>query len=195
MPTYPRSEMEEMMERWLEANRQAEQHGDWSTNLSPFYEKTAEYRWNMGPNQECVFQGRDEIRDVALGYHMKGFEKWHYPYHTILIDEKRGTVIGLYDQISPTGVTVAGISGSWFEYGGNYQWRRQRDFFDLSNVKAVIFQMAGENQLEPIVKQKIHDQARGKLLPGIQRLSEERSICAKVNDFLAMLKIVIFGRY
>ena len=193
MPPYPRSELEEMMQRWLKANELAEREGDWSKHLSQFYQQDAEYRWNMGPKQECVFRGRDQIRDIALGYHMKGFEQWKYPYHTVIIDDQRGTVIGLYDQISPTGVAVAGISGSWLEYGGNFQWRWQRDFFDLGNVKTIMFQMAGENQLEPIVQQKIQQQARGTLLPGIERISQERSVCAKVHDFLAMLKIVIFG--
>jgi hypothetical protein len=193
MPSYPRSELEERMNRWLQANKDAERDGDWSSPLSLFYAEDAEYRWNMGPNQECVFRGRQEIRDVALGYHMKGFEEWQYPYHTVIIDEQKGLVIGLYDQVSPTGVKVAGVSGTLFEYGGNFQWRRQRDFFDLGNVKAVMFQMAGENRLAPIVKQKVYEQARGNLLPGIERISEERSICAKLNDFMAMLKIVVFG--
>ena len=147
----------------------------------------------MGPDQECVFRGRAEIRDVALGYHMKGFEKWRYPYHTLIIDEQRGTVIGLYDQVPPSGQKVAGISGSWFEYGGNYQWRWQRDFFDLNNVKAVMFRLAGENKLEAVVKEKIHDQARGKLLPGIERIGPQQSMCTRLNNFMAMVRVSAFG--
>ena len=158
MPPYPRSELEEMVERWLEANRNAERDGDWSTHLGSFYKEDAQYRWNMGPNQEFYANGRDEIRDIALGYQMKGFEKWRYPYHNIIIDERRGTVIGFWDQVAPSSLdnhddlVVSGISGSWFEYGGNYQWRWQRDFFDLGNVKDVMFQMAGRQGLDPAVK-------------------------------------------
>ena len=29
MPAYPRKELEEMVERWLDANKQSEQEGDW----------------------------------------------------------------------------------------------------------------------------------------------------------------------
>lgn len=183
------------MTRWLDANRAAERDGDWSTHLGSFYQEDAEYRWNMGPDQEFVALGRQEIRDIALGYHMKGFEKWRYPYHTVIMDEKRGTVIGLYDQVSPSGEKVAGISGSWFKYGGNFQWRWQRDFFDLGNVKTVMFHMAGEGYLEPIVKQKIHEQAKGKMLPGVRSLPSNRpnSICTRLNDVIAMMKIVLFG--
>ena len=142
---YPRAELEEMVQRWLQANQQAERQGDWAKSLGPFYTLDAQYSWNMGPNQEFVAQGRQEICDIALGYYMKGFENWSYPYHDVIIDEKRGTVIGFYKQLAPatrpdgTSYEVVGVSGSWFEYGGNYQWKWQRDFFDLGNVKALFF--------------------------------------------------------
>lgn len=200
MPQYPREEIEEMVERWLQANRDAEESGDWTTHLGPMYTENAEYGWNIGPNEEFVAHGRKEICDIALGYQMKGFEEWEYPYHDIIIDEKRGSVIGFWKQLSPysradgTRYEIAGIGGSWFEYAGNFQWRWQRDFFDLGNAKAMFFELAGAGLLEPVVKEKIHQQAKGTLLPGHRRLRAEPSRWEKTKNTMALVKIAMTGR-
>eukprot|EP00521_Asterionellopsis_glacialis_P011325 CAMPEP_0195296054 /NCGR_PEP_ID=MMETSP0707-20130614/18704_1 /TAXON_ID=33640 /ORGANISM="Asterionellopsis glacialis, Strain CCMP134" /LENGTH=199 /DNA_ID=CAMNT_0040357445 /DNA_START=123 /DNA_END=722 /DNA_ORIENTATION=+ len=199
MAPFPREEMEEMVQRWLDANRDAERDGDWAKHLGAFYTEDAEYRWNMGQNREFVAKGRHEICHVALGYHMKGFEKWSYPYHDIIIDEKRGTVIGFYHQIyndareDGASFVLDGVSGSWFEYAGNYKWKWERDFFDVGNISSVIFDMAGAGILDPTVRKKIQMQARGNLLPGVMRLRQEPSMCTKINNIFAMVKIVLFG--
>lgn len=198
--SYPREELETMVEKWLQANVDAEQAGDWPKYLGPMYTEDAVYTWNIGPDEEFVANGRREICDLALGYQMKGFEDWQYPYHDIVIDERRGTVLGFWKQISPirkpdgTPYTVAGIGGSWFEYGGNGQWSWQKDFFDLGNVKALFFQLAGEGGLEPEVKDKVRKQARGELLPGHRRIGTPRSKTRKMRNGLAMVKIALTGR-
>lgn len=198
--SYPREELAEMVERWLKANIEAEKQGDWTTYLGPMYTEDAVYGWNIGPNEEFVAHGRKEICEVALGYQMKGFEEWQYPYHDIIIDEKRGTVIGFWKQIAPyqredgTHYEIAGIGGSWFEYAGNFQWHWQRDFFDLGNAKDCFFQLAGAGKLEPIVKQKIHKQAKGELLPGHRHLRPEPSRMQKMVNAFAMVKIALTGR-
>ena len=43
MPAYLRDEMEEMVKRWLEANRQAEEKGNWPKYLGPMYTDDAHY--------------------------------------------------------------------------------------------------------------------------------------------------------
>ena len=196
--SFPRSELEEMVERWIAANHEAERRGDW-TALADFYTPDAVYEWNMGPHQEFVASGRQEIGQVALGYHMKGFEDWKYPYREVFIDEKRGTVIVFWDQVAPcqrrdgTPYQVDGVGGSRFDYAGEFQWRYQRDFFDLGNTKALLFELAGAGQLDPAIRAKIHEQARGVLLPGTHRIRPEPSLCSKLQNFLAMLRIVVFG--
>ena len=85
MAAYPRAELEEMVERWLQANRDAEQEGNWPKYLGAMYTEAAEYRWNIGPNEEFVARSRKEIEEWALGVQMEGFEEWRYPYHRILI--------------------------------------------------------------------------------------------------------------
>ena len=44
--------------------------------------------------------GRDEIREVALGLEMGGLDGWDYPYQEILIDERKGQVVGFWKQIA-----------------------------------------------------------------------------------------------
>ena len=98
---YPREEMEAMVDKWLQANVDAEKEGDWTRHLGPMYTEDAVYTWNIGPDEEFVADGRQEICDVALGYQMVGFEGWEYPYHDIIIDDRRGTVLGFWKQQSP----------------------------------------------------------------------------------------------
>jgi hypothetical protein len=197
---YPRKELEEMVDRWLQANIEAEKGSDWTQHVGPFYKKNAVYGWNIGPNEEFVANGRKEICDIALGYQMEGFEQWKYPYHDIIIDEKRGTVIGFWKQVAPykrsdgTQYEIAGIGGSWFEYGGNYQWKWQRDFFDLGNAKDCFFQLAGAGVLDSVVKGKIHKQAKGVLMPGHRKLRKEPSMLRKMQNNVAMVKIALTGK-
>lgn len=198
--SYPREELEEMLERWLQANVDAEKAGDWTSYLGPMYKEDAVYSWNVGPQEEFVANGRQEICDIALGYQMKGFEEWQYPYHDVIIDEKRGTVIGFWRQVSPykrpdgKPYVIEGIGGSWFEYGGNFQWQWQKDFFDLGNAKDCFFQLAGAGVLEPEVKEKIHLQAKGQLLPGHRRLHPPMSKGRKFRNTMAMVKIALTGK-
>ena len=42
---------------------------------------------------------------------------------------------------------VAGIGGSWFRYGGNFQWSWQRDFFDFGNVSSLFLEMITNNAM------------------------------------------------
>jgi ketosteroid isomerase-like protein len=198
MPEFPRAELDEMLKRWLEANTSAKETGDWS-GLTDFYTEDAVYYWNMGPRREFKATGRHEIRDVALGFFMKGFEKWQYPYHDIIIDDKRGTVIGFWKQVAPgkrpdgSSYEVDGLGGSWFEYAGDYKWKWQKDFFDMGNVTSLIFELAGANLLDKEVKLKMKDQAHGNPMPLVYNLRPEPSLFAKVWNFIAMIRIVIFG--
>lgn len=199
MPEYAREELEEMVDRWLSANRTAEAEGDWIRHLGPMYGHDAEYSWNMGPNREFIARGRQQIEEWALGVHMEGFEKWRYPYDKVLIDQKQGEVIGIWRQVAPVrrrdGQTyeVAGVGGSWFRYGGNFQWCWQRDFFDLGNVKAMFMELAADGQLDPAVKQRLSRLAKGQALPGVYPINPPRGLASRLKGVLAMARIVLMG--
>ncbi len=200
MPAYPRQELETMVERWLTANRESERAGEWVNRLGDLYTEEAEYSWNMGPNREFIARGRQQIKDWALGAHMEGFEKWRYPYDKILIDEQQGEVIGIWRQVAPvkrddgSEYEVSGLGGSWFRYGGNYQWCWQKDFFDLGNVKALFMELAADGKLEAPVKQKLSRLARGLSLPGVEPIHADPSLGKRLKAGLAMLRIVLLGR-
>lgn len=170
MPAFPRAELEEMVERWLQANRDAEAAGDWKP-MAALYAEDATYGWNYGPEHEFMVVGRDEIREVALGLEMGGLDGWQYPYEEILIDDKKGQVIGLWRQIADatradgSHYEVAGIGGSWFGYAGGFQWSFQRDWFDYGNAAHVFTEMMKDGTLSEGMTARMHRNLGGGL-PG-----------------------------
>jgi len=170
MAEYPREELEEMVERWLAANRECEALGDWRP-LADLYTEDATYGWNYGPHTDFMAVGRDEIRDLALGAEMGGLDGWTYPYQEVLIDDRKGYVMGLWKQVADdhradgTQYEVAGIGGSWFRYAGNFQWDWQRDFFDFGNAGALFMEMMTDGKLSDGMTSRMERSMRGPL-PG-----------------------------
>jgi hypothetical protein len=172
--TFPREELEEMVRRWLDTNRRCEQLGDWRP-MADLYTEDATYGWNLGPKGEFMAVGRDQIRDVALGLEMGGLDGWTYPYQTVLIDERKGQVIGLWRQVADAkradggAYEVPGIGGSWFGYAGDYKWSWQRDFFDFGNAAALFMEMIKDGTLSPGMTKRMERVAAGEL-PGHYKL-------------------------
>jgi hypothetical protein len=174
MPSFPREELEEMVERWLAANRRAEEERDWRP-MAELYTEDATYGWNLGPAGEFMAVGRDEIRDLALGLEMEGLDGWRYPYEEILVDDRKGQVIGLWRQVADASredgrpYEVAGIGGSWFRYAGGGRWSWQRDFFDFGNAAALFMEMIGDGTLSEGMARRMERSAGGPL-PGHYKL-------------------------
>jgi hypothetical protein len=171
MPAFARAELDEMVQRWLAANRRCEQAGDWRP-LAGMYTEDATYGWNLGPDTDFMCAGRDEIRDIALGSEMGGLDGWSYPYQRVLVDEVAGEVIGLWKQVAdavrPDGrpYEVGGIGGSWFRYAGHWQWSWQRDFFDVGNAMAAFIEMMKAGVLSEGMRRRIERAAAGAPIPG-----------------------------
>lgn len=174
---FPRKEMEEMVERWLETNRRCEAALDWSA-LAELYTPDATYGWNVGQGDEFMAVGRDEILSIALGTEMEGLGGWSYPYQHVLIDDVKGEVLGLWRQIAdatrPDGshYEVAGLGGSWFVYAGEMQWSWQRDFFDVGNATAVFMEMITDGTLTEGMTRRMERAMSGERLPGHYRPGE-----------------------
>ena len=170
MPAYPREEIEEMVQRWLEANRVAEAAGDWKP-MADLYTEDATYGWNFGPREEFMAVGREEIREIALGSEMFGLDGWEYPYQEILIDNRKGQVIGLWKQVADakradgSDYEIGGIGGSWFRYGGDFRWSWQRDFFDFGNAAALFLGMMTDGTLSEGMTKRM-ERSLGDPLPG-----------------------------
>ncbi len=171
MPAFAREELETMVERWLEANRRAQQEQDWSP-MADMYTDDATYGWNIGPHEEFMAVGKHEIATIALGTEMAGLEGWVYPYQKVLIDDRQGEVIGLWKQIADatsddgTPYEVAGLGGSWFRYGGDGKWSWQRDFFDVGNATALFIEMIKAGKLSPGMQRRMEVAVSGERLPG-----------------------------
>lgn len=171
MAPFDRAELDEMVSRWIDANKKAEADRDWRP-LAEMYTEDATYGWNYGPEQDFMAVGRDEIRDLALGQEMQGLEGWEYPYQKFVVDERSGDVIGLWKQVAdstrPDGshYAVHGIGGSWFRYGGDFQWSWQRDFFDFGNVSQLFLEMITDDALSDGMKSRIQRAVSGKQLGG-----------------------------
>ena len=163
---FPREELEQMVQRWLDTNKKCEQLGDW-TLLADLFTEDATYGWNLGPHGEFMAVGRDEIRDYALGREMGGLDGWTYPYQEVLIDEHKGQVIGLWKQVADakradgSSYEVAGIGGSWFRYAGELRWSWQRDFFDFGNAAATFVEMIKDGTLSEGMTKRMERAAAG----------------------------------
>ena len=174
MPTFPREEMEEMVNRWVAANDEAGRTGDWSM-MSSFYTEDAIYSWNNGPAHEFVARGRQQIHDWVFGTEMEGLEEWTYPYVRRLIDDQRGEFLGVWRQVAPVkdanGVPyeIRGTGGSWFRYAGDFKWSWQRDFFDHINAGSVFGAMMQAGQLSEKMQERMK---KGSRMPGWVRLEE-----------------------
>jgi hypothetical protein len=174
MPAYPREELEEMMQRWTQANAESGRGGDWS-RMAGFFSEDALYTWNNGGKYEFVARGRDQIRDWAFGTEMSGLAGWSYPYIRVLIDDVQGEVVGFWRQIAPvnrpdgTPYEVVGTGGSWFRYAGNYQWSWQRDFFDHANAGACFLEMLKNDRLSEGMQDRLK---KGSKMPGWTLRSE-----------------------
>jgi hypothetical protein len=171
VPAFAYDELQEMVRRWLDANRRAQEAGNWQP-MADMFTEDATYGWNVGPKEDFMAVGRDEIRDIALGLEMGGLDGWVYPYQKVLIDPQQGEIIGLWKQIADTTrpdgspYMVAGLGGSWFRYAGNWQWSWQRDFFDFGNVTSLFIEMIKADALSDGMRRRMERSAPGELLPG-----------------------------
>ncbi|ODQ93912.1 nuclear transport factor 2 family protein [Mycolicibacterium holsaticum] len=175
MPSLPREQLEEWVEQWLEANREAERKGDWK-GLADFFTDDATYGWNIGPKEDVMCVGRDEIRDVALGLEMQGLENWVYEYQRVLIDDKLGEVVGFWKQIvnKSDGTTgeIYGIGGSWFRLDANLKIEWQRDFFDFGHVAYMYGKLIESGDLSEGMQKRIERALAGEKLPGYYPLGQ-----------------------
>jgi hypothetical protein len=199
-PRAPRAELEEMMRRWLDAHRRATETGDWKSTLGAHYTDEAVYRWDIGPDETFVARGVKEIRELAIGYQMEGFEHWDYPYERVIIDDVKGEVVGYWRQVSPfkrpdgSSIEVPGLGSSWFRYGSNYQWAEQRDFFDLGCVVSTLRELAADGLLPEPLRRKMQMLARGKQMPGHSVRPDRASPLRKLRGDPALARIAMLGR-
>lgn len=170
-----REQLDEWVERWLQANKDAEAAGDWKP-MADFYTEDATYGWNIGPKEDVMCVGREEIRDVALGLEMEGLENWVYEYQRVLVDEKLGEIVGFWKQIATKGDgtkdEIYGIGGSWFRLNDDLMIEWQRDFFDFGHVQKAFIKLIESGDLTPTMQKRIERSMAGEQLPGYYPLGQ-----------------------
>jgi hypothetical protein len=185
MAAFPREQLEDWVERWLQVNRDAEKAGDWKP-LADFYADDATYGWNIGPKEDVMCIGIGEIRDIALGLEMAGLEGWKYPYQKVIIDDKIGEIVGFWKQIAGgAGDTdegtdskeyeIYGIGGSWFrltDVDGAAKIEWQRDFFDFGHVQKLYLDLMTAGKLSKGMQERIERSLAGEKLPGYYPLGQ-----------------------
>jgi hypothetical protein len=168
-PPFQRSELEEWVQSWLQANKDCEKAGDWRP-LADFYATDATYGWNIGPKEDVMCVGVDEIRDVALGLEMEGLENWVYEYQKVLIDDKQGEIVGFWKQIvnktDGSQDEIYGIGGSWFRLNNDGLIEWQRDFFDFGHVAKMFATLIESGDLSTGMQKRIERSLAGEKLPG-----------------------------
>ena len=175
MAALPRELLEDFVQRWLLVNREAERNGDW-TPLAQFYADDATYGWNIGPKEDVMCIGKDEIREIALGLEMAGLQGWTYPYQRVLIDDKIGEVVGFWKQVATdadgTDQEIYGIGGSWFRINseGLIEW--QRDFFDFGHVQKLYLELMKSGKLSAGMQERIQRSLAGEKLHGYYPLGK-----------------------
>jgi hypothetical protein len=170
-----REQLDDWVARWLNANQDAEKAGDWQ-NLADFYTEDATYGWNIGPKEDVMCIGKDEIRDVALGLEMEGLENWVYEYQKVIVDEKLGEVVGFWKQIANKSDgardEIYGIGGSWFRLNDDLLIEWQRDFFDFGHVQKAFIKLIESGDLTPTMQKRIERSVAGEKLPGYYPLGQ-----------------------
>jgi hypothetical protein len=170
-----REQLDDWVERWLKANKDAEAAGDWKP-MADFYTEDATYGWNIGPKEDVMCVGRDQIRDVALGLEMEGLENWVYEYQKVLVDEKLGEIVGFWKQIATKGDgtkdEIYGIGGSWFRLNDQLLIEWQRDFFDFGHVQKAFIKLIESGDLTPTMQKRIERSMAGEQLPGYYPLGQ-----------------------
>lgn len=175
MASFERAQLEDWVGRWLAANRVAERRGDWKS-LADFYADDATYGWNIGPKEDVMCVGRDQIREIALGLEMEGLDNWTYPYQKVIIDDKLGEIVGFWKQVATDAEglqqEIYGIGGSWFRLNsaGKIEW--QRDFFDFGHVQKLYLTLMEAGKLSPGMQKRIERSLAGEKLPCYYPLGE-----------------------
>ncbi|MDT5337856.1 MAG: hypothetical protein QOD90_3361 [Mycobacterium sp.] len=170
-----REQLDDWVARWLKANQDSEAAGDWK-NLADFYTEDATYGWNIGPKEDVMCVGKDEIRDVALGLEMEGLDNWVYEYQKVLVDEKQNEIVGFWKQIvnktDGTQEEIYGIGGSWFRLNDDLLIEWQRDFFDFGHVAYMFGKLIGSGDLSDGMQRRIERSVAGEKLPGYYPLGQ-----------------------
>ena len=160
MPSYPRSELEEAMQRWLDLNKTCEEELNWLP-LADMFTEDATYGWNVGPNDEFMAVGRDQIREYAVGLAQQLTRDQAQALETgVELSEGVATLTGLRGQTNTEDRRLADLIEPppdhrlvWVRVTIHQGWKRQlRRMFGLvgAPVRRLVRVRIGPLRLDPM---------------------------------------------
>jgi ketosteroid isomerase-like protein len=139
MSAHDRAEVQKAIEKFKQANYEAERDGDWS-RLAAFYTDDAVYTYvGLAAGGLVEARGRDEIRKLVLQRDMETYRGWTYPFDWIAIDGDR-VITKWWNRAPgthPDGKRIQCPGMSVLEYAGDGRFKSQFDIFDRLSVKDV----------------------------------------------------------
>ena len=157
MPAYPRAEMEEMVERWLEANRAGEAKKDWKHMADLFTEDVAYTEHHYG-----VFHGREAVRDWIVAV-MAPFPHMRFPSDWIAYDDENDAVVIMIKNLldhptDPEGEPFWFPNWTRLVYAGDGLFSSEEDIYnpnrDAPRVVAAWMQAGGQLASNEILQPK-----------------------------------------
>lgn len=139
--TRTKEEVKELFDRWLEANREAEEKRDWSA-LADYYADDATYQYTMGKAGLRVARGKDEVRRLVMERDMEGFDGWTFPYEWVVIDGDK-VMTKWWNQMPVTkedGTPYRVVGVSCIRLNNDLKIQEMHDCFDAE----ALFQMVRE---------------------------------------------------
>lgn len=150
--TRTRDEVRQMLDRWLETNREAEASGDWA-GLADYYAPDATYRYTIGAFGSREAIGRDAVRALVMERDMIGFQGWTFPYEWIVIDgEKVMTKWYMQPPFErPDGTPYRVLGMSSIKLNDDLEIVEMEDSMDIAALLALMEEMkaAGHEVLVP----------------------------------------------
>jgi len=139
MSKHSREEIQATFDRFVAANRKAEEDGSWE-RLAEFYTDDAVYVYaGLAAGGMVEAHGRDEIRKLVLARDMVDYRGWTFPHEWAVIDGDR--IVTRWQNRGPgkraDGSYYEAPGISVIEYAGNGKFKHQWDLYDRLSVKAV----------------------------------------------------------
>ena len=144
MKGHDRAEIQATVDRFIAANRRAEEINDW-TGLADFYTEDAVYTYaGLAAGGLVDARGRDAIREQILSRDMAPYAGWTFPYEWVAIDGDR-VITRWWNRAPgtrPDGSPLQCPGMSVLEYAGGGRFRSQFDLFDRDSVKEIALESA-----------------------------------------------------
>ena len=179
MPSLPREELDDWVERWLEANRDCREHGRLEA-AGRLLHRRRHLRLEHRPQgrRDVRRPRRDPRRRAGSGDGRPGELGLRVPEGAHRRQAwARSSASGSRSSTSRDGTQdeIYGIGGSWFRLNGNLKIEWQRDFFDFGHVSKMFVKLIESGDLSAGMQKRIERSWPARSCPATTRSARRRS--------------------